>query len=105
MPEEPSTMETRLTIRIPADLRRRAQERASTEGTTLSRIVRERLEEFVAGWEADEDAEDVRLADEVEGRLARGEDRLRDWADVDAELEESERLEARLGRHKATVEK
>jgi predicted DNA-binding protein len=84
---EPFSMETKLTVRVPEELRRRAQERAATEGTTLSRIIRERLEEFVAGWDAAEEAEDVRVADEAEARLARGEERLLEWSEVDAELE------------------
>lgn len=80
-------METRLTIRLPEELRRRAQERAASEGTTLSQILRERLEEFVAGWDAAEEVEDVRAVDEIEARIARGEERLLDWSEVDAELQ------------------
>lgn len=80
-------MESRLTIRLPEDLRRRAQEMAASEGMTLTRLIRERIEKFVADWEAEEEAEDIRVLDEAEARLARGEDRLLEWSDVDAELE------------------
>lgn len=80
-------METKLTIDLPEDLRRRAEERASLEGTTLSRVLRERLEEFAAGWDAIEEADDARAVHEIEGRITRGEERLRDWAEVEAELD------------------
>jgi predicted DNA-binding protein len=80
-------METKLTIKISDDLRRRAKARAAREGTTLSQVIRERLEEFAAGWDVTEEADDVRAVDEIEARIARGEERLRDWAEVDAELD------------------
>ena len=80
-------METKLTIKLPEDLRRRAEAQAEREGTTLSQVLRDRLEEFAAGWDAIEEADDVRAIDAVEARIARGEERLRDWAEVDAELE------------------
>jgi predicted DNA-binding protein len=79
-------MEAKLTIAIPEDLHRRAEARATLEGTTLTHVIRERLEEFAAGWDAIEEAEDVRAADEVEARIALGEERLRDWSEIDAEL-------------------
>lgn len=79
-------MEAKLTIKIPEDLRRRAKARAALEGTTLSQVIRERLEEFAAGWDAIEEADDVRAIDEIEARIGRGEERLRDWTEVDAEL-------------------
>jgi predicted DNA-binding protein len=84
---EPSTMQARLTITIPEDLRRRAKARAVLEGTTLSQVIRKRLEEFASDWEAIEDAHDLRAAEEIEARIARGEEELRDWAEVDAELD------------------
>ena len=80
-------METKFTIKLPKDLRRRAEARAEQEGTTLSQVLRDRLEEFAAGWDAIEEADDVRAIDAIEARIARGEERLRDWAEVDAELE------------------
>ena len=39
-------METKLTIKLPEELRRRAKAQAAREGTTLSQVIRERLEEF-----------------------------------------------------------
>jgi predicted DNA-binding protein len=77
-------MKTKLTIKLPEDLRRRAKAQAAREGTTLSRVIREPLEEFAAGWDAIEEADDVRAVDEMAARIARGEERLRDWAEVDA---------------------
>jgi predicted DNA-binding protein len=84
---EPSTMQARLTVTIPEDLRRRAKAQAALEGTTLAQVIRKRLEEFAPDWEAIEDAEDLRAAEESEARIARGEEALRDWAEVDAELD------------------
>jgi predicted DNA-binding protein len=80
-------MDTRLTIKLPEDLHHRAKARAEREGTTLSRVVRERLEEFASGWDLIEEADDARAVDEIAARIARGEERLRDWAEVDAELD------------------
>ena len=82
-----STMQARLTITIPEDLRRRAKAQAALEGTTLAQVIRKRLEEFAPDWEAIEDAQDLRAAEEIEARIARGEEELRDWAEVDAELD------------------
>ena len=73
-------------VRVTSCLRRRAKARAALEGTTLSQVVRERLEEFAAGWDATEEADDARAVEEIEARIARGEEKLRDWADVEAEL-------------------
>jgi predicted DNA-binding protein len=80
-------METKLTIKLPKELRQRAEARAALEGTTLSQVVRDRLEEFAAGWDAREEADDIRAIDEIEARIARGEERLRDWSEVAAELD------------------
>jgi predicted DNA-binding protein len=80
-------MQARLTITIPEDLRRRAKAQAALEGTTLSQVLRKRLEEFAPDWEAIEDAQDLRAAEAVEARIARGEEELRDWTQVDAELD------------------
>jgi predicted DNA-binding protein len=79
-------LESKLTIKLPDDLRRRAKARAAMEGTTLTQVIRERLEEFAAGWDAIEEADDVRATKEIEERIARGEERLKDWAEVDAGL-------------------
>jgi prevent-host-death family protein len=37
-------------------------------------------------WEALEEAEDVRAANEIEARIASGEESLLDWTEVEAEL-------------------
>lgn len=80
-------MEVKLVIKLPESLRRRAKARAAMEGTTVSDVVRERLEEYAAGWDAIEEANDVRLACEIEERLAKGEEELLDWEDVRPELD------------------
>lgn len=80
--------EAKLVIKLPEDLRRRAKARAALEGRTLSEIVRERLEEFAAGLDLLEEADDIRAVDEIEARIARGEVRIRDWTDFDVELDE-----------------
>jgi hypothetical protein len=80
-----AAMEAKLTIKLPEDLRR-ATARAVSEGTTLSEVIRQRLEEFAAGWDALEEADDVRAFKEIEDRIARGKERLKDWAKVDAGL-------------------
>jgi predicted DNA-binding protein len=79
-------MEVKLVIKLPDTLRRRAKARAAMEGTTLSDIVRQRLEEFAAGWDAIEEADDARVACAIEARIARGAEPLYDWEDVKAEL-------------------
>jgi hypothetical protein len=81
-----AVMEAKLTIKLPEDLRRRAKARAASEGITLSDVIRQRLEEFAAGWDALEEADDVRAVKEIEDKIARGEERLKDWAEVDAGL-------------------
>ncbi len=48
-------METKLTIRLPVELSRRAKARAALQGTTLSEIIRKRLEDFADGLDQDFD--------------------------------------------------
>lgn len=81
-------MEVKLVIKLPDTLRRRAKARAAMEGTTLSEVVRQRLEEFAAGWDAIEEADDARVVREIEAQIARGEEPLHDWEDVKAELDD-----------------
>jgi len=45
MPNQPKT--PHFTFRIPADVQRRAREKAAREGRTLSDVVRELLEKYV----------------------------------------------------------
>ena len=79
-------MATKLTIMLPTDLSRRAKARAALEGTTLSAVVRNYLEEFAAGLDLLEEADDLRVVQELEGRLERGEEPVHTWEDVKAEL-------------------
>lgn len=78
---------SRLTVTLPVELRRRAEARAAREGTTLSAVVRERLEEFAEGVDLAEEQEDVRVSDGIAARVARGEEPLYDWEDVKARLD------------------
>jgi hypothetical protein len=59
------------------------------EGRSMASVLIECLEEYAAGFDAggeDDEAEDVRAVDEIEARVARGEEAVVDWATVDAEL-------------------
>ncbi len=80
-------MVAQVTIDLPEELQKRAEARAALEGTTFSEVIRKRLEEFAQGWDAIEDAADSRAVAEFKERVARGEEKLWDWADVDAELD------------------
>ncbi|MBI4317726.1 MAG: hypothetical protein HY675_04485 [Chloroflexi bacterium] len=76
---------SKLTILIPDDLRRRAKSVATLRGEHFTDVIIKALEECVA--EALEEAEDLRVALEVEERLARGESKLHDWKEVEAEVD------------------
>ncbi|MFL5806056.1 MAG: DUF6290 family protein [Roseiflexaceae bacterium] len=78
-------METRLTIKLPEDLRRRAKAVAALRGETVSDIVREALEYFIA--EALEEEEDVRAVQHIEKRIADGQEHLHSHEDIWAEIE------------------
>ena len=80
-------MTTKLTVILPAELSRRAKARAALEGTTISAVVREALEEFAAGLDVLEEAEDLRVVRDIEARLERGEESIYEWEDVKAELD------------------
>jgi predicted DNA-binding protein len=79
-------MATKLTITLPDELSRRAKARAALEGTTLSAVVRKHLEEFAAGLDLLEAAEDLRVVEGLEARIQRGEEPIHAWEDVKAEL-------------------
>jgi hypothetical protein len=81
------TVATKLTIKVPEDVGRRAKARAALEGTTISAIVRKHLEEFAAGLDLIEEADDIRAIHEIEGRLARGTESVSDWDRVKADLD------------------
>ena len=80
-------MPSKLTVSVPEDLSRRAKARAALEGRSLSAVIRESLEEFAAGLDLLEEAEDIRTVLEIEARIARGEEQLHEWEDVKAELD------------------
>jgi predicted DNA-binding protein len=78
-------METRLTIKLPDDLRRRAKAVAALRGETVSDIVREALENFIT--EALEEDEDARAVQAIEARIASGQERTYSHEEVWAEIE------------------
>src|SRR5436309_1751046 len=69
-------MVTKLTVQIPEELGRRVNARAALEGTTLSDVVRQHLEEFAAGLDVLEEADALRVIREIEAQLGRGEERV-----------------------------
>lgn len=75
----------KLTVKVPEALRRRAKAVAALRGETVSDVVREALAEYIS--EAMEQADDVRAIEEIEARIAAGEEAVLDWADVEAELD------------------
>jgi predicted DNA-binding protein len=77
----------KLTVNIPEELGRRAKARAAIEGTTISSVVRQALEDFAAGLDLLEEADDIRRIREIEARLERGEEAVYDWDEVKAELD------------------
>ena len=73
---------------VPPDLRREALEAAKARGETMADVIRHALEAYLA--ELREEAEDVRFAEEIEARIARGESRYRPSEEVWAELDKLE---------------
>lgn len=73
-------METKITVKVPNHLRRRAKAVAALRGETISDVVREALEAYIV--EATEEAEDVRAVDDVEARLAAGTEAVHEHDDV-----------------------
>jgi len=82
---------TKLTVTLPDDVRRRAEARATREGTTLEAVVRERLEEFADELDLADEEEDIRASDEVAARIASGEEPVLDWSEVKARLDAAPR--------------
>jgi len=76
----------KLTIKLPESLRRRAKAVAALRGETVSEVVREALEVYVA--ETWEETDDVRAVEEIEARIAAGQEPIYDWSEVEAELDE-----------------
>ncbi len=81
-------MDSKITVKLPEPLRRRAKTVAALRGETVSDVVRDALEAYIA--EAMEEAEDVRTVDEVEARLAAGTEPVYGHADVWREIAEHE---------------
>jgi len=81
-------MDSKITVKLPEPLRRRAKAVAALRGETVSDVVRDALEAYIA--EAMEEAEDVRSVDEVETRLAAGTESVYGHADVWREIAEHE---------------
>jgi predicted DNA-binding protein len=77
-------MDAKITVKLPEPLRRRAKAIAALRGETISDVVRDALEAYIAG--AMERSEDVRAVDEVEGLLVAGHERVQDHADVWREI-------------------
>jgi predicted DNA-binding protein len=82
-----SKASTSLTIELPAQLREQAEARARSEGTTLPEVLRAALEEYAAGLDVLEEAEDARLVREIEARISSGEESVSDWSDFEAQLD------------------
>ena len=80
-------MDAKLTIIVPKDLRRRAKARAAIEGKTISEIIRAKLEEYASGLDAMEEADDLRAIQEIENRIAKGKEKVGDWAEFEARLD------------------
>jgi len=78
-------METKLTIKLPEDLRRRAKAVAALRGETVSALVRAALEGFIT--EALEEEEDLRAVQAIEERIAAGQARVYSHEEVWAEIE------------------
>ena len=78
-------METKLTIKLSEDLRRRAKAVAALRGETLSQLVRAALEGFIV--QALEEEEDLRAVQAIEERIAAGKERIYSHEEVWAEIE------------------
>jgi predicted DNA-binding protein len=83
--QQDRAMNTRLTIKLPDDLQKRAKAIATLRGESISDIVRAALEEYLT--ESIEDAEDVRVVELIEKRIAEGRERVYSHEEVWAELE------------------
>jgi predicted DNA-binding protein len=77
-------MDTKITVKLPDQLRRRAKAVAALRGETISEVIRDALEAYIV--EATEQAEDVRAVDDVEARLAAGTELVYEHDDVWREI-------------------
>ena len=71
----------KLTVTVPADMRRQAKAAAALRGTALSNVIRDALAKFI------EEQDDIAYVDEIEKRIAEGKERIYSheevWADID----------------------
>lgn len=74
-------MTTKLTVTLPDTIHQHTKALAKSRGETVSEIIRAALEQYIA--EALEETEDVRAVQEVETRIAAGEEQVRDWSDIE----------------------
>lgn len=88
-------MDCKITVKLPDTLRRRAKAVAALRGETVSDVVRDALEAYIA--ESMEEAEDVRAADEVEARLLAGTESIHDHEAVWREIASREESPASSG--------
>jgi|GEM_PF-1254637 len=77
--------DSKLTVKLPELLRRQAKAVAALRGETVSDVVREALEAYVA--EVLEENEDIRIVQEVEARIAAGKEPIYSHQDMWAEVE------------------
>jgi hypothetical protein len=75
---------TKMTLTLPEDLHRRVKAVAALQGTTISDIVRDSLNQYVAA--ALEDNPTVRRVLEISERIKSGREETYDWEQVKAEL-------------------
>ena len=78
-------MDTKLTITLPDDLRKRAKAIAALRGASISDIVRSALEEYLT--DSIEDAEDARAVALIEKRIAEGRELVYSHEEVWTEIE------------------
>ena len=77
-------MDTKITVKLPDPLRRRAKAVAALRGETISDVVRDALEAYIV--EATEEAEDVRAVDDIEARIAAGTEVVYEHDDIWREI-------------------
>jgi predicted DNA-binding protein len=77
----------KLTIKLPDELRRRTKAVAALRGETVSDVIREALQNYIA--EAMEEADDVRAIREIEQRITAGKEKVHNWEDIEAELDDA----------------
>lgn len=70
-------MDTKLTIKLPAELRRRAKAVAALRDETLSDVIRAALQEYID--KAINTSEGIRLVREIENRIDLTDDDYLEW--------------------------